>query len=695
VRSKQPIVAATALTILIGFYNIAQAQEKNLPDKILLEPSFKSVFEVPELLSELSLSFERSKGKIRPVRLKKGLANAVNRRKFRWLPRAARRQLRRLGFAVIRQPFPPAEFHLLYISNQYDGIPSFVTSDSALHLTHLLFDHALQKVEEELMIPALTQLLAGLHQQALLLEKQVPKQLSKELERLLLKLEIARWLLEGEKVNVASSRRAQVEQEVARITEASGPDKNPLELAYPHFLVRGHYTKNEQLKRYFRAHLFITQAGTKDPQEAALLLGLATSHKKSLRILAWLEAFERALVGPPSSRSVLSLQAKAQQAFGDSPAWKDLAGHDNWLGDCQKKEASPLGCSITLLPRCWPADNDLLVMTTDDHFRWMPDPLDLLSALGSKQAYKLLGPAIQKWPELAERLNKAIAAVKLGDIGDSHSVGGRWLLSLRWLLLPYEKGYASFQLSDAWANHGMVSAAASWAELRRDTILYVQPPIRHVWAEGGDDEQVPPEEAGYVEPVPELYRELAGVLKSFEQALLAFSKEGLVDKAKAIEKTRAIQLLRDGQTLLGFLEKMAEKELSGKRLTRDEYRKLGTIGDWFERIVAGPGIIKLDPVPVIADVYHCVVHFPGEERTEKKVLLAATGPLDVIVIAFRLGKRIVLARGAVSSFYHFEGAAPMTDQEWRKLLKEKKAPAQPDWAKPIIQLAPRKRRTGD
>ncbi len=694
-RSRQPIVAATAMTILIGFCHYAQAQEKRPPEKILLKPSFKSAVEVPKLLDELTLSFERAKGKIRPVRLKKGLANAVNRRKFRWLPRAARRHLRRHGFTVVRQLFPPAEFHSLYIANQYDGIPSFVTTDSALHLTHLLFDHALQKVEEELMIPALAQLLASLHQQAILLEKEVPRQLSKELDSLFLKLEIARRLLEGEKVNVSSSRRSQVEQEVARITEASGPDKNPLKLAYEHFLVRGHYTKNEQLKRYFRAHLFITQAGTGDPQEAALLLALATGDPKSRRILAWLEAFERALIGPSSSRSVLSLQAKARQAFGDSPAWKDLAGHENWLGACPKKEANPLACSITLLSRCWTADNDLLVKTTDDRFRWMPDPLDLLSALGSKRAYELLGPAVEKWPELADRLSQAIAAVKHGDIGDNHSVGGRWLLSLRWLLLPYGKGYASFQLSDAWANHGLVSAAASWAELRRDTVLYVQPPVRVVWAEGGDDEQLPPEEAGYVEPVPELYRELAGVLKSFEQSLLAFSKEGLVDKAMAIENPRAILLLRDGENLLKFLEKMASKELSGKRLTREEYRSLGTIGSWFERIVAAGDILMLDPVPVIADVYHCVVRYPGSEETEKKVLLAATGPLDVIVVAFRLGKRIVLARGAVSSFYHFEGATPLTDQEWRKLLKEKKAPAQPDWAKPIIQPGPRHRRTGD
>ncbi len=692
---RQPIVAAASLSVLLGFYNLAHAQDKKPVATTLSKPSFTNVPEVPELLGAKSLSFERTKGKIRPLRLKKGLANAVNRRKFRWLPRVARRQLRSQGFAVVRREFPPSEFHSLYISNQYDGIPSFVTSDSALHLTHLLFDHALQKVEEELMIPALAQLLASLHRQALLLEREVPQQLAGELERLLLKLEIARRLLEGDKVKLYSSRRAQVEQEVARITEASGPDKNLLELAYAHFLVRGHYTKNEQLKRYFRAHLFITQAGTKDPQEAALLLGLVSGHKKSQQILAWLEAYERALIGPAASRSVLSLQAKAQKAFGDSPDWKDLAGHDDWLGDCQNKEASPLACSITLLNRCWPADNDMLVKTTDDKFRWMPDPLDMLAALGSQRALRLLGPAIEKWPELAERVKLTAAAVKSKEIGDSHSVGGRWLLSLRWLLLPYEKGYASFQQSDAWADHGLVSAAASWAELRRDTVLYVQPPIRHVWAEGGDDEQIPPEEAGYVEPVPELYRELAGVLKSFEQSLLAFSKEDLIDQAKDIEKTPAIRLLRDGQALLVFLEKMADKELLGKRLTRDEYRKLGTIGSWFERIVAGGDIIKLDPLPVIADVYHCVVHFPGEERTEKKVLLVGTGPLDEIVVAFRLGKRIVLARGAVSSFYHFEGAAPLTDQAWRKLLNEKKAPAQPGWAKPIIERPARHRRTGD
>ncbi len=98
---RQPIVAAASLSVLLGFYNLAHAQDKKPVATTLSKPSFTNVPEVPELLGAKSLSFERTKGKIRPLRLKKGLANAVNRRKFRWLPRVARRQLRSQGFAII------------------------------------------------------------------------------------------------------------------------------------------------------------------------------------------------------------------------------------------------------------------------------------------------------------------------------------------------------------------------------------------------------------------------------------------------------------------------------------------------------------------------------------------------------------------------------------------------------------------
>jgi hypothetical protein len=254
------------------------------------------------------------------------------------------------------------------------------------------------------------------------------------------------------------------------------------------------------------------------------------------------------------------------------------------------------------------------------------------------------------------------------------------------LLLDYPRGYASFQQSRAWPEHMLASAAASWAELRRDTILYVKPPVH--WAEGGDEEKLPPSRAGFVEPVPELYAELADVLASLRRGLLGFGGQALGD-TRSPRSPGAVEILKKGEELLRFLEEMARKELTGRGLKREEHETLSSIGGWFEDILAGRGRLDLDPVPVIADVYY----FGDPETMEKRPLLVATGPVGLVVAAVPLGKRVILARGAVASFYSFVGERPMSDGEWREMLEKDSAPEQPPWTRPIQlkKKRPRKR----
>ncbi|HUU03964.1 MAG TPA: DUF3160 domain-containing protein [Myxococcota bacterium] len=658
----------------------SRAPAYELEHAVVERPDFSSEVKIPPLLKELSLSFERAPGKIRRVRLKKDLSNAANRRKFRWLPRRARRSLVRDGFVVLRPGEPPPEFHSLYIENQYLGLPSLVTSDAALHLTHLLFDHAVSEIEQQVLAPALARLAVSLRTKAGLLAGKLPKELAPALDRLLLRLQIACALLEGDTWGLGAERAARVRAEVERISKASGGAENPLGIDYPAYKVRGHYTQSEALRRYFLAYLFLSQAGTTDPLEIELLAFLVFSDKRSRRALAWLEAFGSALSGPPANRTPLLLRERMRALFGDKPDFADLGAEGKKIE--WNKEDPP----VTLIARRWPADNALLTLGVDAEERPFPDPLDLLAALGSRRARELLEPQVKKWPELDKRLARGTREVRAGSSGDTKSVGGRWLLALRWLLLDYPKGYASFQTSRAWPERMLVCAAASWAELRRDTILYVQPPI--MWAEGGDEESLPPARAGYVEPVPELYKELAVVLSSMRAALTAFGGEGF---EKAYTRSPApVQLLRDGEQLLDFLARMALRELSGRGLSRDEHEQLSYIGSSFEHILGGRGRLRLDPVPVIADVYY----FGDPESGEKTPLLVATGPVDVIIAAVPLGRRVILARGAVSSFYHFIGTQPVSDEEWRKRLDSGKATEQPPWARPIKVRGRHARRAG-
>jgi len=55
---------------------------------------------------------------------------------------------------------------------------------------------------------------------------------------------------------------------------------------------------------------------------------------------------------------------------------------------------------------------------------------------------------------------------------------------------------------------------------------------------------------------------------------------------------------------------------------------------------------------------------------------------EIFVIAPIEGK-LYLTRGAVFSYYEFlqPMADRLTDERWQEMLKQKKAPAQPEWAK--------------
>lgn len=631
-----------------------------------LKLDFSTAVEIPALLKERPLTFERTRGRIRRVRVKGNLSNVANRGKYRWLPRAARRHLQKNAFVVVRPKEPYGEFHQVYNENQYLGLPSLITSDVALHLTHLLFDHAVLKMEVEVLGPALTRMAKRMRAQAGQLVGRVPQKLSGALDRLLLRLQIACVILDGDTAGLSKERLERIKTDVERILKATSPVVNELGIDYPVYRVRGHYTQSEALRRYFRAYLFLSQPTIGDPLEVTLLTALVLSDEDNRKTLSWLEGFGSLLVGPAADMTPLSLQARAKSLYGEKPTLESLAAVEK-----------PIGDTVTLIARRWPADNDVLTVGVNVDQRPFPDPLDLLSTLGSKRARTLLEPQVEKWPELGQRLDRAAAAMRAGKIGDTASVGGRWLLALRWLLFDYPKGYASFQRGPAWPTHMLSTAAASWAELRRDTILYVKPPI--VWAEGGDEERLPPSRAGYVEPVPELYAELADVLASLRRGLVSFGGKGLGDQ-RSPRKPGAVKILQNGEELLHFLEEMARKELTGRGLKRSEHETLSSIGGWFENILAGRGRLDLDPVPVIADVYY----FGDPETMKKRPLLVATGPVDLVVAAVPLGKRVILARGPVFSFYSFVGDRPMNDQEWREQLEKGEAPEQPPWARPIL-----------
>jgi len=613
--------------------------------------------------------FERTPGKLRAVRLGADLARAANARDVGRLPRAARAHLARHGFVVVRPAEAPAEHHLVYLENQYRGLPTFVTADSVLHLVHLLLDRALEEAEVQVLGPSLWRLLDDLVATGLAWEASAPPGSRRALDGVLLRLELARLLLDGATARLSPARAARAQAMAASLERAAGESPG-LGLRPVDFTLRGHYTHGVALGRYFRAVLSLVQAGVETPDEVALLGALVSATPGAASWLQRLEGFLGALVGPPAGESVLAVLAPAAGHLGAEPSWGTLASLPRPV------ERSPVG----LLARRRSVEGAWLEAGVDPSLRPYPSALDWLAALGSARARELLAPEIARVPGLDVRLEAVAAQARAGA---EASLSSRWLFALRWLVLPFPVGYASFQRAAPWAERGLVAAAASWAELRRDTVLYVEPPI--VWMEGGEEERLPPSRAGFVEPLPELYAELGALVGAAREVLLALGGPGAEAPGREARLASPAIKLQELGELCAFLEGAARKELGGQGLSRAEHGRLHGIGGWLESLLAGKGKLHLDPAPVAADVYYL-----GDPETgARRPLIAATGPVDLVWVAMPLGRRVVLARGAVFSYWEFPAEAPLSDEAWREQLGRREAPPQPAWARPHVVEPPR------
>jgi hypothetical protein len=622
------------------------------------------------VLGPFKPDFERSPGRIPPTAPARA---AVNRRDFAWLPAAARAHLEQHGFVVVRPKEAPPEIHSVYLENEYRGWPSLVTADAALHAVHLLLDQAVQGLEAEVLAPTLAATVERLQGGLARLAAAEGPAARERLRPALRRLDVAAALLSGELP--AGPDAHAVRAEVGRIEAAAQPARTPGEIDYRGFVVRGHYAAKPALARYFRANAWL--ALPLGPGDEAAALAAVVRRPEQQAALGALARFARVLVGPGAGLDLVDCPLRANRPA--APDWRVL--------DCAvPRGADGAAPPLSLLPRPLSVEAGLLAAGTDPAHRPLPSVLDVLAALGSRRAGQLLGPELSRSPAAIGNLRRAALALRGGDAADSQSIAGRWLLALRWLVLPVPEGYAPYQRSAAFADHGLVSAAASFTELRRDTVLYVQPPV--VWLEGGHAPQLPPGKTGYVEPVPELYEELAALLDRLHAAALAAGGPGL-ERAQHPERGRgAVAALEAGTALLGFLAHVARAELAGRPLAAADHERLARIGHELEGLLAGPGTLRAEPVPVVAEIF--VSNEPGTGASRR--LQVATGPLDVMLAAVPVDGRVLIARGAAASFYSFEAPRPLTDAEWRARLAGPAAPLPPVWARPLPGGAPPKAR---
>lgn len=639
---------------------------------------------------------------------------------------AQRERLAAAGF-VVSPGRQEKEFFTLYEKARYDNIPIFITSDSLLHVYHLLFNKTLRAAETQYFHPLLQELNQALAVELTDYYADLSSGPWAEPARRALAFVTVGGKLADPGFSVPDGVVDLVDAELKLIEEAGGVNPSPIFPAYimgedyTQYIPRGHYTKNDELKAYFKSMMWYGRLNFRlideDETRAALLLVCALSSARvndrpALEVWADLYNPTAFLVGRSDDLTAFDYLPLVEEVYGPAPNLEAITDADSFAEFVKKADQLPpqqiLGLSLTglepelvldkgfrFMGQRFVPDAYIFTNLTYDRVsdpgnrRGLPMGLDLFAAMGSERAYQLLErmgeTEYQGYPEKMEKLRQWTGS--LTEKEWTETVNNGWLYSFYPLIAIPGQGYPDFMRSTAWLDKQLHTCLGSWAELKHDTILYAKQSYAEMgggWAPSPPD---PLPARGYVEPVPEFYARLAALAAMTREGL---HTRGLISSADQGSLTQVEELALD-------LKRMAEKELTGVPLSEDEQTRIRFYGGELEHLVmaasdlpageeGSAGYMDEEPqVALIADVANDLA-YSGPDFSGQAVLEVGVGRINEIHVVVPLLEddgtiTLQVAKGGVFSYYEFPWPAGdrMTDQKWQQMLDASSVPEPPAW----------------
>ncbi len=625
------------------------------------------------------------------------------------------------------------EFFTLYEKARYANVPIFITSDSLLHVYHLMFDKTLRTAEVEYFYPLL---------------KSLNRALIREVDTQFQQLRGGPWedaalhtvafvAVAGKAADadfpVPTYAAELAEAELELIEAARGILPSPIFPGldygedYTQYIPRGHYTRSNDLRAYFKSMMWYGRmtfrletrnpaVGEAETRSALLLVqalrNLRIDNRPALDV--WKDLYDPTafLVGRSDDLTALDYIPVIDAVYGENPSLTVLADDTKLQEFIITADALPspriLGLVIAVTDDETKTTKGLRFMGqrfvpdayifrqliyrnvgTDTDRRGLPKGLDVFAAMGSERAYVILDAMGEThYANYVSQMEKMRSWTRNLTAEDwAETVYNAWLYTFYPLLDLPGPGYPAFMQSTAWLDRQLHTSLGSWAELKHDTILYA----KQTYAElGGGWMPTPPDPLparGYVEPVPEFYARLA--------ALATMTRDGLANRSLLGEQD-ADSLTRIEELALA-LKQMAEKELQGTPLTEEEHDRVRFYGGELEHLVMasadrptdtpeGTPYMEEEPqVAIIADV--ATDPDPqGLGIPEPVVLEVAVGRVNELHVIVPLIEadgsiRLQVSKGGIFSYYEFPWPAAdrLTDEKWQTMLEEKTAPQPPEW----------------
>jgi hypothetical protein len=612
------------------------------------------------------------------------------------------------------------EFYQIYEQNRYNEVPVFITTDSIYHVYHLIFDKMLRDLETGYFSDDLKTLTTGLLA-ATTAQYQSLKgtSLGDPALRNTAYFAVADKLL-GLSDPAPSEADAMINAELALINAANTQAFSPIwdrpDLSqdmrliedYTQYIPRGHYTRSEDLKKYFKAmmwygRLTFRQVDDFETRRALLLvqaLRTATASNGASAVSLWENIYEPTvfIVGKADDLGYIEYGALSDQVFGADPDLNKFADpalfgnfqqlaktlpppqvNSMWVWIEQDKNLVTKG--FRFMGQRFTLDQYVFGQViwrnvgSMDKPRGLPKALDFFAAMGSDEAASLLKSMGEDqyvhFDTQSAKVKGQVAA--LGTDSWTQNLYWSWLYSFQPLIAPKGSAYPAFMQTQAWVRKDLQTALASWTELKHDTILYA----KQVMAEmgGGGPEQIP---HGYVEPNPEAYARLL--------ALAQMTESGLQSRNLLSDLTRGN--LDNLISQLQFLQDMSQRELSGGTITDDDYMHIMYWGGTLEQFTLKAADTTGDMSRDLSDQKAALVADVATGTNDLQTLVAleeADGQPTIIYVVLP-DSPVRISVGAVYSYYEFSVPASdrLTDEQWQAQVEAGTAPAQPDWTKMFV-----------
>jgi Protein of unknown function (DUF3160) len=621
---------------------------------------------------------------------------------------------------------PWARFEDFYYIQVYNpDLPVFVTTDSMLHLFHVVFDCSLRMIEEETFYPLIRDVTQYAYNRSMNDYSLTPHDGSTRywaIRNATVYFAVAVSLINGVNATVPNELKEDLSFYLDKIYAKefvyAGSWKTPSDLVdlqydFTQFTVRGHYLGVPRLEQYFRTLMWYGNMPIFVPRnDENYSWGVSHIDDPSMVYMRdifknstscyneWMMVYNvtNVLVGESDSINPLFLETALHNAFGDKTQYLDSIATANGLTMLRAELAKPeyeqriLGQALLkyfdvplsrypivfqFMGQRYVPDSYMFQMLCYDKTgrssvngqrRLMPKGLDVFAVLGSQRAYELLTPEF-----VYENYTKNLATLKdefsnLTEEEWTQSSYTAWINSLQSLTnVQYDSSYPDFMRGIAWKDEKLNTALGGWAQLRHDTLLYAKqtyiPGLICSYPEA------------FVEPNPTFYSRMQQLCQRTIDAINILPT-GSVDQAI----NSSLATLKDATQKFQLI---STRELARQQLTAEEtdfVKKIvwATEGcgpqptGWYyntiTNIATRANYTALLNVPVIADV---ATFPPGDIYDPPQIFHVGVGYVDALVVLYPMNNgTLVAAVGPVFSYYEFPliGTKRLNDDEWKAML---------------------------